>query len=264
MLQRTFLLLPGIGPAREAMLWRKGVTEWAHYRALDRLPGIRPRLKSRHDELLALAETMLGRDPGFFARVLPGAEHWRAYRAFARDAAYLDIETTGDRTNAVTVVGVRRGGESRTFVRGRDYTPQAVSAFLEGTTCLVTFNGASFDLPVLASEGVALPVVPHVDLRVALAKAGLTGGLKRIEETLGLPRRDDVAGLTGWDAVKMWRRFEERGDEEALERLLAYNRADFENLEPLARLAADRLEAALLASIKPQSRLSEGAALAGP
>jgi uncharacterized protein YprB with RNaseH-like and TPR domain len=256
-LARTFLFLPGIGPVREARLWRRGVDSWGAYRAIPRIPGIRPRLKERHDELLRIAESS-ARDPAFVARLLPAAEHWRAYAAFAESAAFIDIETTGDRTNALTVVGVRRLSQSRAFVRGKDYSPEAVSSFLEGATCLVTFNGATFDLPVLAANGVRLPPVPHVDLRPVFTRLGYAGGLKRIEETLGLARSDGVRGLSGYDAVKLWRRWEGRGDEEALRTLVAYNVADFENLEPLARFACEKLESQLLRE-PLQTRLLPGA-----
>lgn len=254
-LRRSFVFLAGIGPAREAMLWRRGIDSWDLYRDLERLPGIRPRVKDQHNELLAVAEQAMGRDPSFFARVLPSNEHWRAYSAFLEGAAYLDIETTGDRSNDVTVVGVRLRGESRAFVRGIDYTPEAVSDFVADATCIVTFNGASFDVPVLRGEGVAFPHVPHVDLRQVFARCGYTGGLKKIEARLDLAREDDVSGLTGWDAVKLWRKWESRRDEEALRKLVAYNVADFENLEPLARFACTRLERETVGDLTHQARL---------
>ena len=268
MLPRTFLFLPGIGPVREASLWRRGVSSWADYRRMGRVPGIRPHIKARHDAVLEVAESSFPKDPSFFARVLPHAEHWRAYGAFAAGAAYLDIETTGDRQNLVTVVGVRRMGQSRAFVRGKDYTPEAVSDYLEGATAIVTFNGASFDVPVLASEGVRIPRVPHVDLRVVFTRLGYAGGLKKIEEAIGLARGGAVRGLSGYDAVKLWTKWEARADEDALRTLVAYNVADFENLEPLARFACSGMERKLLADVTGQSRLplegSPAPAPAGP
>lgn len=255
MLSRTFLFLPGIGPVREARLWRKGVHTWSDYRALDRVKGVRARLKAQHDDLLAVAERSLGRDPAFFAHVLPPTEQWRAFSHFRASAAYLDIETTGDRDNRVTVVGIRLRGKSRTFVRGIDYTPHAVSEFLRDATALVTFNGATFDLPVLAGDGVRIPSVPQVDLRVVLNRAGYEGGLKKIEEALGFARDDAVRGMTGYDAVKLWRRWDQAGDEDALDRLLAYNVADFENLEPLADIGCAALQSKLLAEVTHQARL---------
>lgn len=267
MLPRTFLFLPGIGPVRESRLWRRGVSSWAQYRALPAVRGIRPRVKERHDQLLLVADSALGRDPAFFAHVLPSSEQWRAYEPFREGAAYLDIETTGDRENLVTIVGIRHAGRSRCFVRGVDYTPAAVSEFLRGASALVTFNGASFDLPMLANEGVSLPQVPSVDLRVVFHRAGYSGGLKRIEETLGFARDATLRGLTGYDAVKLWRRYERDGDEDALDRLLAYNTADFENLEPLADFACGALKKRMMEEVTAQARLpigTEPAARAGP
>lgn len=267
-LPRTFMFLPGIGPVREGRLWKRGVATWKDYRALSRVQGVRPKLKERHDEVLSIAESCLGRDPAFFARLLPSSEHWRAFGAFGHRAAYVDIETTGDRENLVTVVGVRYGGESRAFVRGIDYTPEAVSGFLSGATSLVTFNGASFDLPVLQNEGVKLPQVPHMDLRLVLARIGYTGGLKKIEETLapvlGTVRDERLQGLSGWDAVKLWRRWEREGDRGALDTLVAYNVADFENLEPLADFAYSRLAEQTLAPLTAQARLPESGREAPP
>lgn len=272
LLPRTFLFLPGIGPVRELALWRRGIDSWGAYRRVARIPGIRPHIKTRHDALLEMAEAAYPRDPSFFARTLPTNEHWRAFSPFGEGAAYVDIETTGDRQNDVTVVGVRLRGESRAFVRvgggavrrppqddarWHDYTTEAVSSFLADATCLVTFNGATFDLPVLANDGVKIPGVPHVDLRPVLARVGYTGGLKKIEETLGFARHDGVKGLSGWDAVKLWRKWESRGDEDALRTLVEYNVADFENLEPLARLACDKLRIQTLAEVTAQSRLDE-------
>lgn len=254
MLTRSFVFLPGIGPVREAMLWRRGVDSWAAYRKLARVPGVRPHIKARHDSVLEVAEQAFPRDASFFARVLPAAEHWRAYASYARDAAYLDIETTGDRTNAVTIVGVRHKGKSRAFVRGLDYTPEAVGHFLRDATALVTFNGATFDVPVLANEGVRFPNVPHVDLRTVFTRVGLVGGLKKIEDALGLARDEGVKGLSGYDAVKLWRRWESRGDERALQTLIAYNVADFENLEPLAGYACSTLETRLLQDARGPQR----------
>lgn len=259
-LLRTFCFLPGIGPAREARLWKRGVASWADYRQLHRVNGVRPQLKRRHDQLLELAEASLGRDARFFAHILPAGEHWRAYRAFREGAAYLDIETRGEReNNDVTVVGIRMRGRSRMFVRGSDYTPAAVSAFLRDATALVTFNGASFDLPMLAADGVVLPQVPNVDLRLVLHRAGYEGGLKKIEETLGLRRDPSVRGLSGYDAVKLWRRWEQNHEKEALDTLLAYNAADFENLEPLADFAVDALRERMLSELSLQTRLPSDA-----
>lgn len=176
------------------------------------------------------------RDHAFFAAWLPTAERWRAYGDFREDAAYLDIETTGLNWSGdlITLVGVSDGLRFRTYIRGVDLDELATD--LRRFKVLVTFNGTHFDLPVMRNAFPYLPPLLHVDLQYPLRRLGYRGGLKLIERRLGLERPDDVRGLTGSDAVKLWRRYE-RGDEEGLDALIEYNRQDVENLRPLADYA---------------------------
>jgi hypothetical protein len=67
----------------------------------------------------------------------------------------------------------------------------------------------------------------------------LRGGLKRIEASLGIPRR--LRGIGGYDAMVLWQRWEE-GDEGALATLLDYNRDDVVNLATLERRLRGDLE----------------------
>jgi hypothetical protein len=90
--------------------------------------------------------------------------------------------------------------------------------------------------------------MPHFDLCFAARRLGLSGGLKRIEQELGIRRDISVRGLDGWDAVRLWSR-SCGGDAAARELLLAYNAADVDNLAPLAEL----LYADLLARFGPPS-----------
>lgn len=243
-LRSSFVLLPRVGLVTEARLWGAGVTTWDQYReGPPRLVrGLNAERFAHHRDLLAAAEAALGRDPAWFAWHLPNGEQWRAFDAFGHDAVYLDIETEGRSGNAVTVVGLRRRGRTRQFVAGDDLDPAEVSAFLDGCGMIVTFNGASFDVPILKAAGVEFPLVPHLDLLPATRRLGLRGGLKKVEVALGLARGDAIAGLTGWDAVRLWGAHL-RGDRGALRTLLEYNAADVENLEPLARVAVARLTA---------------------
>ena len=50
-----------------------------------------------------------------------------------------------------------------------------------------------------------------------------------------------TAGLNGYDAVILWRRYERYHDEAALEKFIAYNRDDVVNLERHAQHAYDSL-----------------------
>jgi uncharacterized protein len=79
-----------------------------------------------------------------------------------------------------------------------------------------------------------------VDLCHALKRLGYRGGLKKIESEVGLLRSPETRGLSGWDAVRLWREYR-YGSAEALELLLRYNREDVVNLQALMELAYDGL-----------------------
>jgi uncharacterized protein YprB with RNaseH-like and TPR domain len=108
---------------------------------------------------------------------------------------------------------------------------------------LVTFNGATFDLPFLRR---AFPQVSwdhlHIDLRFVLSSLGHKGGLKAIEMDLGVERDYELHGIGGEDAIYLWQEYR-RGSQEALELLLKYNAADVENLETLLEMAYPRMVA---------------------
>jgi len=113
---------------------------------------------------------------------------------------------------------------------------------IERAGVLVTFNGIRFDVPFMEqSMKMKIPDTPHLDLMYLLRRLGLRGGLKRIERELGLLREDDIADVNGYEAVRLWYRWERQGDVGALEKLCRYNAADVVNLKPLADMAYDMM-----------------------
>ena len=171
------------------------------------------------------------------------AEAWRAWPDFRDRCVYLDIETDGGRTgSAITTIGLYDKDGFTGLVRHNDLGnfPDIISRY----SMIVTFFGASFDLPMLQKRfgSVRFDQI-HLDLCPTLRRLGLKGGLKSIEKQLGLSRGEDTDGLTGLDAIRLWRRYE-RGDQNALDTLIAYNREDVVNLEILAEHAYTRLKAA--------------------
>lgn len=107
----------------------------------------------------------------------------------------------------------------------------------------MTFNGSCFDVPVLNDKfPEARTCIPQIDLRFACAKIGMRGGLKHIERQIGIERDDGIADVDGMEAVRLWHAWG-RGDRDARDRLVEYNRADTENLEALADYAYPRLVA---------------------
>ena len=76
---------------------------------------------------------------------------------------------------------------------------------------------------------------------VRLKRLGLKGGLKSIEQQLGMDRSEETSGLSGWDAVRLWNLWQ-AGNEDAGEVLMRYNREDVVNMEYLLQWAYPRME----------------------
>jgi len=68
---------------------------------------------------------------------------------------------------------------------------------------------------------------------------GYYGGLKKVEQQLGLSRMDDVAGMNGREAVDLWYKYKQ-GDKQALNKLVNYNIEDIVNLEVLFNYALQK------------------------
>ena len=243
MLERTFVHIPGIGAQTERALWSAGCHDWSALAGgLDRFScGTADRVEvARH-----LDRSREAYDEGhhqYFARSLGMAEAWRAWPDFRDRCVYLDIETDGGNSgSAITTIGLYDKEGFIGLVRDVDLGnfPDVISRY----GMIVTFFGAGFDLPMLQKR---FPTVRfdqiHLDLCPTLRKLGLKGGLKSIEKQLGLSRGEETDGLTGLDAIRLWRQHQ-RGHATALETLLAYNREDVVNLETLAEYAYGKLKA---------------------
>jgi uncharacterized protein YprB with RNaseH-like and TPR domain/predicted nuclease with RNAse H fold/dephospho-CoA kinase len=143
---------------------------------------------------------------------------------------FLDIETTGlsRHYDYITAIGYEMDGRYDVWLAGDD--PGHFHTTLQRARSIVTFNGALFDLPFLedAFQDLCWPT-HHVDLRYACRRVGLTGGQKRIEEVLRIKCREGMEGVDGAMAVLLWHRYL-RGDENALDQLVSYNRADVRSM----------------------------------
>ncbi len=152
--------------------------------------------------------------------------------------AFLDIETTGFSADCceITVVGIYlTGGGSEKVVQlvGHLASAENIMEALHGAGRLYTYNGSRFDLPFIkARQGLDLEAsFSHCDLMYHCWRRQLRGGLKKVEERLGIAR--ETRGVDGQEAVRLWWRYVNDYDQSALELLLKYNKEDIVNLKYL-------------------------------
>ena len=169
-----------------------------------------------------------------------------------QDVLFLDTETTGLSGGAGTIafeVGLGYVAGDGFVVEQflmRDYPEeplllQAVGAFAARFPALVTFNGRTFDVPLLQSRfqmnriNPACLNAPHGDMlhaarRVWKLRLGRCT-LQRLEQAvLGVSREDD---LPGEQVPQTYFRFLRDGDFAPLERILTHNRQDIVSLAQL-------------------------------
>ncbi len=152
--------------------------------------------------------------------------------------AYLDIETTGlsPWDSQITVIGIHLcNGTDTRFVQllAENITADNLLQALEGVDVIYTYNGSRFDLPFIHCHlGVDLAgLLRHCDLMYDCWRNNLYGGFKAVERQLGIPRR--LKEINGYEAVRLWWRYVNDYDEDALATLLEYNKEDAVNLAVL-------------------------------
>lgn len=241
MLNNTYIHIPNIGSTTEFRIWGCGIRNWEDFlknHNMLKLPRVkRRRLLSGVEESI---EQLSSGNHVYFAKRLPTSLQWRAYRHFKEKTAYVDIETTGlsPQNNRITMIGIYNGTETKTYIRGINLEEALFE--LGKYKQLITFNGARFDLPFIEHEFSVTFNHIHIDLMYPLKKIGYSGGLKKIEVSLGMTRSDETAGITGLDAVRLWNKYE-RGNSEALETLIKYNTEDVVNLEKIIQMTHPRM-----------------------
>lgn len=190
------------------------------------------------DEVRAAAEQSLraleADEAGYFTSRLPPLEQWRVLAHWFEKASFFDIETSGlEADSIVTLVCCFHGGRPLCFLANENLDD--FLDLLENVKLLVSFNGASFDVPRVLDR-FHIPELPcaHVDLRWLCHHVGWRGGLKKIEKAQGLRRPPDLEGLGGAEAVWLWQAWAECRDERSRRTLERYCSADTVMLKILA------------------------------
>lgn len=236
MIKQSFIFLERVSETKEKQLWQTGCKDWNHFLETN------PTNNESHKALINKAKTaILEEDASFFANLLPSNLHWRLYNQFKESVCFLDIETTGFR-GVTTVVGIYDGRDTHILIRDQTLDSKTLQELVNRYKMIITFNGACFDLPVLKKEyNVDFSKHLHIDLRGVCSKLDLRGGLKVIEPTLGIKRCDEVEGMSGYDAVILWKKYKKTGDIEHLNKLVKYNEEDIVNLETISNIVIPQL-----------------------
>lgn len=252
MLKQSFVHVPDIGETTERSLWAQGCLDWDTFLNSPTEFSLGSADVGTVTEYVERSQVALeSKRHQFFQPLLGGREAWRAWSEFKDSCVYLDIETDGGQSgDSVTCVGLYDGTEFVCLIKGDDLGnfPDLISRY----QVLVTFFGTGFDVPMLkkAFSNVVFDHI-HIDLCHVLKRLGYRGGLKKIEQQMGIARPEETVGLSGLDAVRLWREHL-RGDESSLEKLIAYNREDVVNLETLAGIAYEKMKAATMGQLALQ------------
>lgn len=237
MLTNTFIHIQGIGLKTETELWLAGAQNWDDF--TNTPPAhIKPAKAAYINEALAESSSKLASHPGYFTRLLPASQHWRIFPHFRNKTAYLDIETTGLGDSCdITTIALYDGQTINYYVQGDNL--DKFTRDIYRYEVLVSYNGKSFDIPVIERFFNITLDMAHIDLRYVLHNLGFKGGLKGCEKQLGL-NRGNLDGVDGYMAVLLWQFYQQSGERRALETLLAYNIMDTVNLELLMIEAYNR------------------------
>jgi uncharacterized protein YprB with RNaseH-like and TPR domain len=240
MLKNTFSHLTKIGPKREASLWKNAIFSWEHLlAALDANNRLALKLASPvKQELEDSLAHFAAQNARWFSGRLPSTDTWRLFPDFRHSVAFIDIETTGlnepGNPPDITTIALYDGKTVRWYVNGQNLTD--FKKDIRQFQLIVTFNGKTFDVPVIESFFHIRLDQAHIDLRYVLKSLGYAGGLKICEQKLGI-HREGLDGVDGFFAVLLWDDYRRRKAAKTLETLLAYNIEDAVNLERLMIMA---------------------------
>jgi len=236
-ISKALLHLPGFGPKKVETLRARGISSWDEligHHEWD-LPGFESDPPVWINEIKNCQQAASTGDLRHLINTLHRSDHWRILADCLEYSTYLDIETSGEQQDSeITLIICKHRGVLHTFTAERNLNK--FLDLLDEIDLLVTFNGVSFDVPQLENHfRIPLHDIPHIDLRWVCYHAKLRGGLKKVENAIGLIRPTDLIGVDGAEAVWLWQRYKETRNEALLHRLTRYCAADVIGLELLSK-----------------------------
>ena len=156
---------------------------------------------------------------------------------------FIDVETTGlsIQNDEITIIGLLCGDTFEQFTKNVNLKSYYVDEFImmHEPTEVVGYNSNRFDIPFMESFGVkTLANLKQTDLMIQCHSLNLKGGLKKVEQILGIERQHEP--LNFFQQTALWKKWINNNDWDSLDRLLAYNKEDVMNLPLVEQKLADR------------------------
>ena len=250
MITSTFIFLERIGYKLEQNIWKNGIPNWDSFLKRNNIKGLSRHRKLYYNrKILNARKALYNFDSTYFLDIMPQLEMWRLYDFFKEDAVFLDIETTGlsKSNDDITVFGLYDGINTKIMIKGINLDYNALKKELQKYKLIVTFNGASFDLPFIEKRYPnLLPKIPNFDVKSVTDRLELRGGLKNIEKMLGIKRNPIIEKFYGGDALTLWRMYRATGDDYYLNLLVEYNEYDIVNLKIIAEHCVKKMKKRVL------------------
>jgi uncharacterized protein len=240
-IETQFTIFPGIGAKMESMLYQANYKTWddifTNKSPDKKLEKVVLKLQSLIPQL---REALSSQNFEIVKKNLPVNHHWMILPYCANHIAYLDIETTGLSKihNKITTIAVYWGGKTYDFIKGQNLSE--FPSFISQIPIIATYFGKVFDIPFCKSYFSMEFSQLHLDLCFLGRKVQLRGGLKGVENKLGL-HRTESAGVDGAFAVRLWKKYQKTHEERYLQTLLAYNNEDVYSLEVILHHVYNRM-----------------------
>ncbi|MFC1744869.1 ribonuclease H-like domain-containing protein [Candidatus Riflebacteria bacterium] len=236
MIDGAFLHFPGIGPRRLHKLRQAGFLTW---KSVLTSPDSLPFAGKMRDRFIAEVHRCQNafevNDINYLVKKILPREQWRILGRFFERASYFDIETTGFYpTDHISLIVCYHKGRFSCYLKDRNL--EDFLDLLDEVQLLVSFNGSSFDIPrLLDTFHIPCLPCPHIDIRWLCYHARFRGGLKKIEQDLGIGRPGDLLGIDGLAAISLWNDWLLHKNRDSLNLLTRYCSADVFCLKILAQ-----------------------------